>query len=92
MRHGRSEGRRFVRSALVILASVFVIVAIFQFTEAGSLAPSLAPSGTLNTLDELYVSLTGSYDSTAIVAAKHGDVLQVSKCIIQKITGGTPCP
>ncbi len=82
-----------LRNVLVVLIGVLLVLVIVQLTEAGSLTPSSAPAGTMQSLEEIYAPLASAgYDSSGVVAAKNGDALQIAKCIIQKITGGTPCP
>jgi hypothetical protein len=82
-----------LRNILVIVVSVFVLVFIFQFTEAGSLTPSVAPAGTLHSLENIWAPIASSgYDSSGVVASKNGNALQIAKCIIQAMTGGSICP
>lgn len=82
-----------IRTIAIIVISVVVVTMIFRLTEAGSLTPSASPAGTMHSLEEIYAPLASSgYDSSGVIASKHGDALQIAKCIIQKITGGTPCP
>lgn len=84
--------KRSARSVLIVSASVFVVTGIFRLASAGSLFPPSAPAATMHTLQEAYDTLVGTFNSTAVVASKQGDALQVSRCIIKKITGNTPCP
>lgn len=82
-----------MRNIFIIIISVLVLTVLFRLTEAGSLTPSAAPAGTMHSLEEIYAPLASSgYDSSGVTAAKDGNALQISKCIILKITGGTPCP
>ncbi len=86
---------RFIRNVLVVAVSVFLVIAFFRLTEAGVLTPSAVPAagGTLHSLEEIYAPLASSgYNSSAVVATKQGNALQVTKCIIAKMTGGTSCP
>jgi len=71
--------------------SVVLIVGLFRLGEAGSLTPPAAPAGTMNEIEEVYDALVGSYDSSAVVASRNGNALQISKCIIDKVNG-SPCP
>ena len=86
--------KRRIRNALIIIVSVAVVTAVFRFTEAGSLTPpGIAVVPSLNTLSEIFAPLVStSYDSSGVTADKNGNALQITKCIIQKVTGGTPCP
>lgn len=82
-----------MRNVLIVAVSVAVVTMIFRLTEAGSLTPSAPPAGTMNSLGEIYAPLASSgYDSLGVVGSKNGNALQIAKCIISKITGGTPCP
>ncbi len=81
-----------LRGVAVVVASVGVLIAAFRLTEAGSLTPTAAPAGTMTSLNTLYASLASvSFDSSAIVASRSGGALQISKCIITRMTGGS-CP
>ena len=85
--------KRSLRSFFVMAISVFIIVSLFRMTEAGSLTPALSPASTMNSLEDAYNALVGSsFDSSLITADKNGSAMQVAKCIIDKMTGGTPCP
>ncbi len=85
-----------LRSFLVILVSVLVIVSVVRLTEAGPLSPLVAPAPTFRTLEEIFAPLASSgYDSSGVTANKDGNALQISKCIIRKMTGQAPtvlCP
>jgi hypothetical protein len=81
------------RTLLVVLASVFVVGFIFRLTEAGPLTPSTLPAATLHTLEDIFAPLASSgYDSSSVVPSKSGNALQITKCIIQRMQGGAPCP
>lgn len=83
---------RFFRSGLIVIVSVLTIVTIYRFTSAGSLSPTAAPAGTFSTLREIFNPLaSGSYDSSSVTADADGSVLQVVKCIANRMSGGT-CP
>jgi hypothetical protein len=82
----------FKRPFFIIASSVFIIVVIFQLAAAGLLTPSAAPAPTMNTLEETYDVLIGGFNSAAITASRSGGAIEVSKCLVQKITGQSPCP
>lgn len=89
----KHTAKRSLRSFFVMAISVFVIVSLFRMTEAGTLTPALSPASTMNSLEDAYDALVGSsFDSSLITADKDGSAIQVAKCIIEKMTGGTPCP
>lgn len=75
----------------MVLVSVALIVGAFRLSVAGSLTPPAAPAGTMNELEEVYDALVGDYDSSAVVASRNGNALEISKCIIDKVNG-SPCP
>ena len=65
----------------------------FSLTEAGTLAPIASPASSSESFENLYSAIASAgFDSSALAASKNGSALQVAKCIIAKMTGGTPCP
>lgn len=85
--------KRYLPTAAAVLVCMLIIVFAFRLSEAGTLAPTSPPAGSMRSLNEIYDALVGTtYDSSAVVASRSGNALEISKCIIQKITGGTPCP
>jgi hypothetical protein len=89
----RSESaRRFARSALMIAISVGIIIGVFRLATAGSLNPPTdTTTGTLSSLASISDALFGTFDSSGITADPDGSALQVAKCIITRMNGGT-CP
>ncbi len=83
--------KSFARSAAIVAVSVAVIFGVFRLTIAGSLTPPSAPAGTLDSVASLSNALFGTFDSTGVTASANGDLLQVTKCIINRIHGST-CP
>ncbi len=84
--------RKFVRTAAMIAVSAAIVFGVFRLTEAGSLTPPASPAGTLDSVASLSDALFGTaFDSSAITASSNGNVLEVTKCIIQRLNGGT-CP
>lgn len=83
---------RVVRGVLVVVLSVVIVTMLFRLTEAGSLTPSAPPASTSVSVEDIYDVLASTgFDSSSITASKNGSALQISKCIILKVTGGTPC-
>jgi hypothetical protein len=80
------------RNVLVVTFAFLIVFTFFRLTDAGSLTPDAAPAGTMHDLQEMYDVLVGTFDSSGVVASKQGDVMQVTKCITQKISGGAICP
>lgn len=77
---------------LMVGISVFVIGFVFNLVGAGSLSPAAPPAGTMNTIEEAYDALVGTYNSVAVVASANGNALEISKCIIDVVNGGAGCP
>jgi hypothetical protein len=80
------------RNVFVVALSVVIVTMLFRLTEAGSLNPAAAPASSSESFENLYQAMTGTFDSSGITGDKNGSALQISKCIIAKMTGGTPCP
>ncbi|MEK7638483.1 MAG: hypothetical protein AAB375_03615 [Patescibacteria group bacterium] len=87
-------GKRHVgRSVFIIVFSIAIIAMLFSLTEAGTLAPIASPASSSESFENLYSAIASAgFDSSALAASKNGSALQVAKCIIAKMTGGTPCP
>lgn len=72
--------------------AIGVIIGIFAFTDAGTLAPDASPAGTFHDNSNIYDAIASAgYDSSSITADANGSAFQVAKCIIGRITGGS-CP
>ena len=84
---------RVARGVLIVALSVVVVTALFRLTEAGTLTPIASPASSSESLENLYSAIASAgFDSSALSASKDGSALQIAKCIIAKMTGGTPCP
>ena len=73
-----------VVSALVAIAAVRIVTAY-----AGSLTPSVAPAATMKTHDEIYDPIAGTSYTSTVTASSSGDILQLTKCAVTKLQGGT---
>jgi hypothetical protein len=80
-----------LRNASIVVLSILTVLTLFRLADAGTLTPSTAPAGTMNTTGDAYNALVGTYDSSAVVGSRNGNALQISKCIISKLAG-SPCP
>lgn len=87
----QSSRGNFFRSLAIIVISLMVIGVAFRLVEAGSLTPSATPASTMNSLEDAYNALVGTFDSSSITKDLNGSALEVSRCIITQIDGGT-CP
>ena len=78
-----------------IIFSAFIIgLAVLMIglnARAGSLTPQESPGSTMKTLEEIYNPLVGTFDSSSISADFNGSALQVAKCAITRMQGGS-CP
>ena len=88
-----STGRwRVVRGVFIVVFSIVIVTTLFRLTEAGSLTPIAAPASSSESFENLYSAIASAgFDSSALSASKNGSALQIAKCIITKMTGGTPC-
>jgi hypothetical protein len=85
--------KRTARSLLITGVSVFLIGFVFRLVDAGSLTPPAPPvAGTMNTIEESYDALVGTFDSSTVVQDDDGNALEISKCIIDVVNGGAGCP
>ena len=81
-----------LRNLAVVVVIVLVIATGFRVVAAGLLDPSAAPASTMNTLASIFGALASpSYDASAISASTQGSALQISRCIILRMTGSS-CP
>lgn len=74
----------------VFIFSGFIVAFVLRSVEAGSLTPSTSPAGTFYTLGQIFNPLaSSSYDSSGISADSQGSALEITKCIITKLHGGS---
>ena len=84
--------KRAARHIAIVVTSSTLIFFVFRISQAGSLTPPAAPASTFNTVGEIFASLaSNTFDSSSFAASKSGSLINVSKCIMNRITGGT-CP
>jgi hypothetical protein len=82
--------KNFIATILIIGIDILTIFAIIKIVEAGSLNPSGAPAATMQSVQNIYDSLAStSFDSSSISGASDGSAIQVMKCIITKLQGGS---
>lgn len=82
-----------LRDATIIVLSTALIVWLYGIARAGSLNPGSGPTaGTLKTITNVYDPLASvSYDGSGVSASSTGNALQITKCILNKMRGGS-CP
>jgi hypothetical protein len=87
--------KKTVRELGLIGVSILIVVGLFRGVQlyAGTLIPLAPPTtGTLNSAEDVYAPLASTtYDSSGVTASSTGNALQITKCIITKMTGGS-CP
>lgn len=77
---------------LIELVVVVVMLLIYgKVLLAGNLTPPAIVTSTMRTSEEVYNALVGNFDSSGISASSTGNALQIAKCAIEKISGGS-CP
>ena len=69
---------RFLKPGFTVLLSVASLVTI---AFAGSLTPPAAPASTFHTLEEIYNSIAGTFDSSSITSSTTGSLIQGIKSI-----------
>lgn len=85
----KSKREIFSRTAVFVLSTIGVAVILYA-VHAGSLNPSAAPASTLKTLEDIHdVEAGTSYDSSGSTRTSSGNAIQISKCIIYKLQGGS---
>lgn len=76
-------------NVLLLVFATAVLVLIIKFTEAGVLTPSASPASTMQTTGDIYNVLAGTYNSSGISANQNGSAVQILKCIITNLDGGS---
>ncbi len=90
----------YLKKTLRNLSLIIIPAAMIYFAFgvlAGNLNPGLPPAPTMRTLEEIYNTLAGTFDSSATTANYNGSASQLTKCITRHIatdvgwykTGGT---
>ena len=82
---------KFILETIVVIVSVVVVISLVRVVQAGSLTPIALPVATMNTLQDVYNALAGTFDSSSVVASSTGNAIALSRCIMQKLAGNA-CP
>ena len=86
----RAENAKSVRKLFVFVFSLVIVVLVLERVQAGSLNPSSNPAGTMKTLSEIYNPLaSGSFDSSAMASSSNGSAIQIGRCILYRLNGGS---
>ena len=79
-----------IRKLCVFVLALVLVLVILQTVNAGSLTPSTSPAGTMYTTEQVYNPLVlTSYDSSAIASSSTGSAIQIARCVIEKMHGGS---
>jgi len=70
------------------LAAFVSVLALAGLATAGSLTPSALPASTMHSLEELYDSIAGVFDSSAIVSSSSGSLIEHLKYIEENMSTG----
>lgn len=77
---------KIFRSLVIIAVSVSIVY--FAFTVlAGTLAPGAPPTQTMRSLNDIYTVMGGNYNSSAVSGSANGNILEILKCITNKMNG-----
>jgi len=85
---------RILYEGIVVCALIAFVWYVQQnrAVQAGSITPPASVTTTMNTAQDIYDAIASStYDSSSITSTLSGSVLQVTKCLIDKVNGA-PCP
>jgi len=78
-----------MKRVMIITISVLSIMGVLSIVRAGTLSPPSSPDSTGFTLGEIFNPLaSASYDSSGIASESAGSVIEISKCILEKMHGG----
>ena len=73
-----------------VLMSVSSLVIYFVLlVQAGSLNPASPVASTMRSMDEIYLILSGTHDSSGVSSKSDGNVSEVLKCVTDKLNGRT---
>jgi hypothetical protein len=89
MKINKQKIKKTIRELLIIVIAVVAVAKIVNWVQAGSLTVTNPPVGTLRTVQEIYDSLVGTFDSTSTTANINGNALQIMKCATQILRTGT---
>src|SRR3989344_3792693 len=76
------KNRKLIHAISAVVISLFVI---YVGAYAGNLTPSANPASTMYTLTQLYNSIAGTFDSSAITASSTGSIIEQLKYIANNL-------
>lgn len=87
----RGKLKKYLTRVAILAASFLLALGILQLAEAGSLTPNAVPGGTMQSIQSVYDSLTGTFDSSSITSDAAGSAIEIARCAAARLTGGS-CP
>ncbi len=90
IKNDKKENRRLLKKILYDLFIIVISVSVLYFAlavYAGSLVPPGPAGSTMMSLEDIYNALAGTYNSSAAEAKEDGNVMEILKCITNKING-----
>lgn len=81
--------KRGLLNLCIIVISVATVVSIARLVEAGSLNPGSAPGSTMYDATAIHNALVGTFDSSAIASSSSGSAIQIARCILERMGGGS---
>ena len=79
-----------MKRVFIVALSTLAVIGILGVVQAGSLTPSTSPAGTFYTLGDIFNPLASTgYDSSGISGDSNGSILEIAKCIKEKMHGGS---
>ena len=77
-----------MRRFFVAVIALFAVLGILEVVQAGSLTPTTSPAETMFSFGRVFNPIAStSYDSSSITANSDGSVLQIAKCLVEKLHG-----
>ncbi len=81
-------GKRVFYYSILISVSSLVIYFVL-LVQAGSLNPTSPVASTMRSMDEIYLILSGTHDSSGVLSKSDGNVSEMLKCVTDKLDGRT---
>ena len=85
----QSRLKKALLNLCIIIVSVATVVSIARLVEAGSLNPGSAPGSTMYDATAIHNALVGTFDSSAIASSSSGSAIQIARCILERMGGGS---
>ena len=79
----------FLEIGIIAVITISAVLITRFIATAGNLIPPGPPASTHKTFAEIYGPLAGNFDSSSVTASSTGNALQIARCLIVKMDGGT---